>query len=344
MKTWDKVKITSDSGEIKEAIAPVIISASRSTDIPKYFTEWFINRLEKGYLVWVNPFNRKEQYVAFANCRLVVFWTKDPSPIIKVLDTLDSKKINYYFQYTLNNYEAEGLEPNVPPLKERIATFKKLSEKIGRMKIIWRFDPLILSDQLTINILIDRISKIGEELKDYTDKLVISFADIDVYKKVRNNLKQQTNNYREFTKNEVIDFSEKLARLNNVLGLKITTCAERYDLEEFGIKKNRCIDDELIVQAFKSDSKLMTFIGHDLQMSFSDKMGDYQPNVRLKDKGQRKECGCIMSKDIGMYNTCYHLCAYCYANYSESSVKRNFDSHSPSNHSIVNLVNAHSGD
>ena len=336
MKAWDKVEIKLENGEIKEAIAPVIISASRSTDIPKYFTKWFINKLEKGYLVWVSPFNRKEQYVSFAKCRLVVFWTKDPSPIIKVLDTLDDKKIKYYFQYTLNNYDKEGLEPNVPRLKDRITTFKELSVKIGKKKTIWRFDPLILSDQLTIDILIDRISKIGEELKDYTKKLVISFADIDVYKKVQNNLKKKTDNYREFTEKEVKEFSRKLVELNNKLGLKITTCAEQYDLKEFEIEKNRCIDDELMVQEFGSDSELMKFIGYDSQMSLFDEKGDYQHNVRLKDKGQRKECGCIMSKDIGMYNTCYHLCAYCYANYSESSVKRNLDSHSPSNHSIVN--------
>ena len=105
-----KTTITTQSGESVEAMAPVIISASRSTDIPAFFAKWFINRLKAGYCVWYNPFNQKPSYVSFANCKVVVFWTKNPKQIIPLLHELDERGIKYYFQFTLNDYENEGFE------------------------------------------------------------------------------------------------------------------------------------------------------------------------------------------------------------------------------------------
>ena len=113
----DKVNIRTQNGELVEASAPVIISASRSTDIPAYFAKWFINRLEKGYCVWYNPFNQKPSYVSFAKTKVVVFWTKNPAPMIPYLPELDKRGIHYYFQVTLNDYEKENFEPNVPKLE-----------------------------------------------------------------------------------------------------------------------------------------------------------------------------------------------------------------------------------
>ena len=132
----DKIEIIRDNGERVSAIAPVIISASRSTDIPAFFARWFINRLAKGYCVWYNPFNQQPMYISFKNTKVVVFWTKNPDPIIQYLPELDARGIKYYFQYTLNDYEAEGFEPNVRPLEERIETFKKLSQLVGKEKVI----------------------------------------------------------------------------------------------------------------------------------------------------------------------------------------------------------------
>ena len=124
-----KLTITTHSGETVEAMAPVIISASRSTDIPAFFAKWFINRLEAGYCVWYNPFNQKPSYVSFARCKVVVFWTKNPKPLIPLLHELDERGIRYYFQFTLNDYEKEGFDPNVPSVAQRIETFKELSKK-----------------------------------------------------------------------------------------------------------------------------------------------------------------------------------------------------------------------
>ena len=336
MANWKKVQIKTDHGNIVDGSAPVIISASRSTDIPAYYSEWFINRLKKGYLVWINPFNGKDYYISFEECKLVVFWTKDPEPILSHLEILNNKGINYYFQFTLNDYENENLEPNVSPLKKRINTFITLSRKIGKERVIWRFDPLLLSEEININDLIKRMKNIADQIYNFTDKLVISFIDIKEYVKVTSNLKNI--DCREFTKKEVYDFSSLLSDFRSQYNLEISTCAESYDLSEFGINHNRCIDDELIVQEFYKDNELMNFIGCDQnkqQSLFSDSC--YEHNKKLEDKGQRKHCGCIISKDIGMYNTCKHLCKYCYANHSTKKVINNYKNHNPSYHSIVKL-------
>jgi len=140
---WPKNSIITHEGQQFEAQAPVIISASRSTDIPAFYSDWFVERLSKGYVKWKNPFNGAYLYVSFVNTRLIVFWSKNPKPLIKHLSYINSIIPNYYFQYTLNDYENDRLEIKVPPLTKRIETFVELSELIGSDKVIWRYDPLI---------------------------------------------------------------------------------------------------------------------------------------------------------------------------------------------------------
>jgi DNA repair photolyase len=317
MYKWKKIEKIID-GQKKEGVCPVIISASRATDIPAFHFEWFFRCLENGYIRWVNPFNNKESYVFFDETRVIVFWTKNPEPIIPYLKVLDERNIGYYFQFTLNDYEKEGFEPNVVKLEERIKTFKKLSEKIGKEKVIWRFDPLILTDQLSIDKLTEKIENIAKELKGYTEKLVFSYADIQIYSKVKNNLSKKNINYIEFDDEKKIEIAKKISEIGKKFNLEVATCAENIDLSIYGIKKNKCVDDELMVRLFKDDKKLMEFLGYDENL-----FSDYVENKKLKDKGQRADCGCIMSKDIGEYNTCMHLCVYCYANFSEEKVKEN---------------------
>ena len=146
----EKVSIRTDSGEIVEATAPVIISASRSTDIPAFYAKRFFNRLAKWYCARYNPFNQQKMYISFQNCKVVVFWTKNPKPILPHLHELDERGIHYYFQVTLNDYVKEGFEPNVSSVDDRVETFKKLSEMIGKERVIWRFDPLIITPNITI--------------------------------------------------------------------------------------------------------------------------------------------------------------------------------------------------
>lgn len=334
MKAWDTKNIINDNGETVEAILPFVISASRSTDIPAFYSRWFMNRLEKGYITWINPFNRKEQYISFEETKIIVFWTKNPKPIIPYLKELDRRGIKYYFQYTLNDYEKENLEPNVPNLNTRIETFINLSNLLGKEKVVWRFDPLILSSSITIDNLISKIKNIGNRINKCTEKLVFSFADIESYKKVQSNLSKTNESYSEFTQSGIDEFSEKIVALNKLWNLSLSTCAEKVDLDKYNIEHNRCIDDELIYKIGKDDPKILDWLGlsNSMLSFFAD---DYSNNIKLKDKGQRKACGCIVSKDIGMYNTCNHLCTYCYANHSESIVKQNLKKHDINKHSII---------
>lgn len=331
---WIKKKIKADDGTEIEAVAPMIISASRSTDIPAFYSDWLFNRIDKGYIAWTNPFNQKTQYVSFDEMRFIVFWTKNPKPIIPYLEKLDNKKIGYYFQISLNDYESEKLEPNVLPISERLETFIALSKKIGKHKTIWRFDPLLLSENLSIDKLIEKIESIGNQICQHTEKLVFSFADINVYRKVISNLGKSSNHYREFTEMEITEFAKKIQLLALKWKIELATCAEDISLKEFNIAKNRCIDDELICRISKDDMKLMHWFGiSDYQNNLFG--SDYISNPKLKDKGQRKVCGCIISKDIGMYNTCNHLCVYCYANSSTELVQKNISKHNDNSPSII---------
>lgn len=305
-------------GESGNRLSPVILSASRSTDIPAFYADWFLARLKAGYSAWVNPFNQERYRVSFADTRMIVFWSKNPKPMLERLDEVESLGFKqYYFQFTLNDYVTEGLEPNVPPVAERIDTFRRLAGRIGKERIIWRFDPLLLSDSLTVGVLLEKIATIGHELHGATEKLVFSFADIQTYRKVSKNL--SGTNCREFSSEEKIEFAKGLRDVNLSLGLEMATCAEDIDLSEYGIKHNKCVDDDLMVRLFHDDAKLMDFIGAEYDM-----IDGWTIKKSRKDKGQRKACGCIVSKDIGMYNTCPHLCRYCYANSSDNVVRRNY--------------------
>ena len=345
-----KIVIQTDTGRDVEALAPAIISASRSTDISAFYPKWFFNRLAKGYCVWYNPFNRQKMYVSFARCKVIVFWTKNPKPILPYLHELDERGIHYYFQVTLNDYTAEGFEPNVPSVEERIHTFRELSEKIGHERMIWRFDPLILTPNITPRTLLNRIGKIGNQLNGYTDKLVFSFVDVKAYRKVQSNLVKETSC---FTKENVEDaeakewqrqvLAEGLAKLRDVWAsegwnIRLATCAEDIDLAAYGIEHNRCIDGELMERVFGDDRELVYYL-HTGRLPEPDLFGGL-PDIptgkkNLKDKGQRKVCGCMVSKDIGMYDTCRHFCVYCYANTSRECVQRNALRHSYESESLI---------
>lgn len=346
----DKIIIKTESGENVEAIAPVIISASRSTDIPAFYANWLFNRLAKGYCAWYNPFNQQKMYISFKNCKVVVFWTKNPKPILSYLHELDERGIHYYFQVTLNDYVKEGFEPNVSSVEERVETFKKLSSLIGKEKVIWRFDPLIITPGIGPRELLTRIWNVGNKLKGYTDKLVFSFVDVKAYRKVQNNLVKET---MFFTKEDVenaeanhaqrIEIVEGLRKIRNAWhqegwNVEMATCAEDIDLEQYGIEHNRCIDGELMKRLFADDEELVYYL-HTLKWPERDMFGQLPPipekKKNVKDTGQRKICGCMVSKDIGMYNTCRHFCVYCYANTSKELVLKNSQRHNDDSESII---------
>ncbi|MBE1426626.1 hypothetical protein H4684_003292 [Desulfomicrobium macestii] len=321
---WEKVTLSLPQAREVQAVAPVIISASRSTDLPAFHSEWFMNRLRAGHAAWRNPFNQAVQYVSFMRTRVVVFWTKNPAPLLPHLQEIEDMGINYYFQFTINDYETQGWEPNVPRLESRIETMARLSARIGRDRIIWRFDPLLLSDTVTEDVLAKKVQRVGNLAHPYTSKLVFSFADIAAYRKVRTNLASAGINYSEFDTAGMMRMAQRIAEMNHGWGLDLATCAEAENFEKLGIMHNRCIDGELMLRLFPSDSELRRFLNprqRPLMLGMSDLDSKWQD--KIKDAGQRKECGCIVSKDIGAYNTCAHLCTYCYANTSERVVMKN---------------------
>lgn len=166
----DKRNIILEDGGNAVASCPVIVSASRSTDIPAFYADWFFHRLQVGYSVWTNPFSKVRSYVSYKNTRFIIFWSKNPYPLLPYLDILRGKGIGCYIQYTLNDYELERLETGVPPLVERIDTFKKLATRLGKKAVIWRFDPMLLMESLSLDGLLDKVERIGDQLKGYTEK------------------------------------------------------------------------------------------------------------------------------------------------------------------------------
>lgn len=340
----NKRNILLENGGNALASCPVIVSASRSTDIPAFYADWFFHRLQVGYSAWTNPFNKAKSYISYADTRFIVFWSKNPRPLLPYLDRLEEKGIGCYIQYTLNDYECEHLETGVPPLAERIDTLKKLATRLGKEAVIWRFDPMLLTDSLSMDGLLEKVERIGDRLKGYTEKLVFSYADIANYKKVKSNLDKSGICYREWTDEQMVEFARRLSELNKANGWNYTlaTCGERIDLARYGIAHNRCIDADLIARLSWQDKTLVKHIGIDIKEKNSQGFFDettlpsdaiplpgnrYFVSRHKKDPGQRPLCGCMASKDIGEYDTCPHLCEYCYANSSKPSALANWKRH-----------------
>ena len=181
---------------------------------------------------------------------------------------LDRLGYGYYFLFTLNDYDAERLEPGVPPVDERIDTFIRLSRRIGKGRVVWRFDPLVLSDRITVHDLLEKVRRIGDRIAPFTERLVFSFVDIEKYAKVRRNLQAAgITGAREFTDDEVEEFCAGLASLNKRWGLSISACAEGRDLSRFGIGRGQCISYDLMAQEFGDDRDLMDFLQPDDQQT-----------------------------------------------------------------------------
>lgn len=278
----------------------MIISASRRTDIPTYYSDWFYNRIKEGFVFVRNPKNPHQ--VSKINLLSsvvdgIVFWTKNPLPMMDRISEI--KDYNYYFQFTLNAY-GKDVEPNVPSKNEIIIpAFKKLSKEIGKEKVVWRYDPIFFNENYTMDYHCKYFESLANKLNEYTDKCTVSF--IDNYRNTEKNTKSLEIISATFEKK--IEIMEKFSIIASKYGLYIDTCAEAIELDKFGIKHAKCIDKERL-----------------------ERIGAYKLDID-KDKTQRLECGCIDSIDIGMYNTCKNGCLYCYANYNVNIVQNNFGKH-----------------
>lgn len=271
----------------------MILSVSRRTDIPAFYSKWFYNRIEAGFVDVRNPMNihqvsRIKITPDVVDC--IVFWTKNPQPILSRLNKLTDYK--YYFQITINPYD-NLIEKEVPKKSSIIDSFNYLSDKIGPDRVIWRYDPILLSDKITISYHIKYFEELAKRLNKRTTQCIISF--IDLYKKTIIN----TKDYNIFapSEDEIKELASYLSTIAQKYNIKITSCSEKIDLATQGIKHGCCIDPHLI-----------------------EKICGYKINIK-KDKNQRKECRCAESIDIGAYNTCCHNCVYCYANFNKEKVK-----------------------
>lgn len=280
----------------------MILSVSRRTDIPNYYSEWFFNRLKDGFLYVRNPMNFhqiSEIKISPDVVDCIVFWTKNPLPMMERLDELEA--YNYYFQFTLTGY-GNDVERNLPNKKTSvIPIFQELSNKIGKEKVVWRYDPIFFSNRYNVQYHLKAFRSIAEALSGYTEKCVISF--LDIYPKNKKNMDNLLS--YDLSDSELRKFAKELSNIAKENHIKIGSCAEKIDLDEYGIIHNSCIDKELIEK----------IIGCKLKIN--------------KDKNQRIECGCVESVEVGTYNTCKNGCVYCYANYSAKSVESNFQKYDP---------------
>jgi len=264
----------------------MIISASRRTDIPACHSDWLINCIKEKSVCVKNPMNNQQVRkvnLAPEEVDCIVFWTKNPKPMLEKIQYLSDYA--FYFQFTLNPYDND-IETGLPSKKELIETFQKLSEMIGSQRVIWRYDPILLNTKYTVDYHYEKFAEAACQLKNYTEKVIISF--IDFYKKISANIKLHgITDIPSEEKSILAERFSKIARENNLI---IETCAEDIDLSRYNIGHAKCIDDGLISKITRKN------------LSYK------------KDKNQRFECGCVSSVDIGEYNTCSNGCIYCYAN------------------------------
>lgn len=279
----------------------MIISVSRRTDIPAFYLQWFFNRLKEGYVLVRNPMNynqvskislRKEDVDCF------VFWTKNPKNILRSIHMLND--YNFYFQISLTPYD-KNIEVGLPKKEEIIESFIELSKTIGKEKVIWRYDPILLSKDINYDYHFEHYDYIASKLSGFTDKCIISY--LDEYKKTVRNTKDIY--LKKIHEEDMIEIVRGLSEIASKYNININSCCEKVDLSDYGISHGKCIDDQLVSR----------IIGNRLLIK--------------KDKNQREECGCIKSIDIGAYNTCPHLCKYCYANYNSKTVLNNHMLHNP---------------
>lgn len=286
----------------------MIISASRRTDIPAFYSDWFLNRIKERYVLVPSPYNSKmisriSLDPAVVDC--IVFWSKNPAPMLEKLDKL--KDYNYYFQFTLNPYGPD-IENHLPTISKRIDTFKRLSDRIGKEKVIWRYDPVLTNETYTPGFHKEKFAEIAYELKEHTEKCMLGF--IDHYQHIRTAVSRF--NIQPLLKADIEEMAMSFKKTVDTCSIQLDTCTVKVDLTHLGIPGGLCIDNQLV-----------------------ERIAGYPISVR-KDKNQRDICRCAESIDIGTYESCLNGCIYCYAikgNYN--TVKYNLNKHDKNSPMLV---------
>lgn len=276
----------------------MIINTGCRTDIPAFYSKWLINRIREGYVLVRNPYNPNQVTRYNLSSDVVdclAFCTKNPEPMLKYLDEID--KYKQYWFVTITPY-GKDIEPNVPNKEKVIESFKKLSKHIGVDAIGWRYDPIFIGNNFDVNKHIYYFEKIAKELKNYTHNCTISF--LDLYEKVKRNAPEIKLPNQE----EQIQIAKAFSKIGKENNMVVHSCCEKTYLSQYGLKCNGCMSKEIVEKA----------IGCNLN----------PPNSR---KNLRESCNCLMGNDIGAYNTCGHLCKYCYANANKGLVIENMKKH-----------------
>lgn len=283
----------------------MILSASRRTDIPCWYSDWFINRLKEGYVLTRNPMNHAQLSripltPSVVDC--IVFWTKDAQNLMPYLDTIGGMGYKYYFQFTLTPYD-RLLEPNLRDKAEIENTFIALSKRIGKERLFWRYDPIVLNEGLTVEYHKEQFARLCEKLSPYTKSVTISF--VDLYAKLK------TPRISEITADEMEELAVFISAATKSWGLEPKACCEKTDLTKYGIASASCIDKAVLEKVCAC------------------------PLDISRDMNQRGGCGCMESIDIGAYNTCPNGCVYCYANDSAATTERRYKAHNPDSALLV---------
>lgn len=281
----------------------MIISASRRTDIPAFYSDWLLKRLGEGFVLVPHPRNPGRYSRVPLNPEVVdciVFWTKNPGPMLDKLDTIEKMGYPFYFQFTLTPYDRQ-IERGLPPKAELVDIFKGLGNKLGPHRVVWRYDPVIVNDALNITYHLKAFVKMASMLEGHTDHCIISF--VDLYAKVRPSLKNI--GVQEVSESDIYLIAEAFAKIAAEHKMCLSTCTEPVDLSRYGITHASCIDKGLIEK----------IIGC--------------PIKAKKDTGQRPGCGCVESIDIGAYGTCFHGCMYCYGASASKSLQKDQAQHDP---------------
>ena len=284
----------------------MILFASGRTDIPAFYSNWFINRVKAGFVDVRNPFNQKlVSRIYFSDVDLIMFCSKNPLPMINKLDILN---VPVLFHVTITPY-SKDVEPNIPDKRLIIEGVKKLSLVLGIDNVVVRYDPIFLSDKYNVDYHIRAFDKLCKNLNGYVNKIIVSF--MDEYKNVRNN--KNILKYRAFTREDYKKIGEAFSKSAMDNGMSVQTCFEDEDLTQYGFVKGECLSHELAYiltgKKFKSS------------------------NVR-----KEKKCECVQMVDIGDYNSCMHMCKYCYANYDEKMVSSNFKRHDDNSSLLIGSI------
>ena len=284
-----------------------IISCSRRTDIPAFYSRWLVNRLRAGYCHTFNPFGGQIYRVSLEpeDCIALVFWTRNPRPLLPYLDELDQRGYVYYFNFTILGYP-KAIDSHNPSLEACLWTFRKLAERLESWRMQWRYDPIVFSTATPVEYHLDRFERIARALEGHTQHCTFSF--VDFYGKTRRNLKHISRESGIYiyqpSLEEQLELVRRLADIAAAHGISFNSCCDDALLAA-GTQKNHCIDPSLIRRLAPS---LKAY-------------PDFKPT--------RQDCGCVASFDIGVYDTCLFGCSYCYATNHRQAALRRHAQHNP---------------